>query len=445
MCDTLVATADVTKDNVTIFAKNSDREPNEAQLILSVPGCDHPSGSKVKCTYIEIPQASHTHALLLSKPFWIWGGEMGTNEHGVTIGNEAVFSKEPAKMEDALIGMDLLRLGLERADTAQGALHVITELLEEFGQGGNCGFHHNMYYHNSFIIADPGEAWVLETVDRHWAARKIQGICTISNGFSLGGQWDMASQDLVRYAVDKKWCKGRDDFHFSNCYSDVLFTRFSDCRHRSKRTRELLEAEAGRIDIHTAAAVLRDHAVSTAGERRPMGITGAGVCMHGGFGLVRASQTTGSMISHLHPEHQTHFFTGTAAPCTGIFKPLWTDTSLPDMGPSPTGTYDPASLFWRHERLHRALLTDYDARISLYREERDAVENDFFRKALDYANENPVERGKFSMECFAKSLELEDEWLQRVVNHSPGKIRRILHHRTWNGYDKEAGMPGIEE
>ena len=30
MCDTVVATAEATADGVTIFGKNSDREPNEA-------------------------------------------------------------------------------------------------------------------------------------------------------------------------------------------------------------------------------------------------------------------------------------------------------------------------------------------------------------------------------------------------------------------------------
>ncbi len=55
-------------------------------------------------------------------------------------------------------------------------------------------------------------------------------------------------------------------------------------------------------------------------------MTGSRVCMHASFGPVRASQTVGSLVSHLHPEQATHFFTATAAPCTSLFKPAWIDS-----------------------------------------------------------------------------------------------------------------------
>jgi dipeptidase len=59
--------------------------------------------------------------------------------------------------------MDFLRLALERSGSAEEALHVIIALLEQYGQSGNCGMDHGMYYHNSFLIADRQAAWVLET------------------------------------------------------------------------------------------------------------------------------------------------------------------------------------------------------------------------------------------------------------------------------------------
>ena len=167
MCDTIIALGNVTADGVTLFGKNSDREPNEAHHVVRIPAARHTPGEKVKCTYIEIPQIEQTYEVLLCKPFWIWGAEMGANEHGVAIGNEAVFTKIPYDKKPGLIGMDLLRLALERARTARTALDVTTNLLGQYGQGGNCGFQHATYYHNSFIIADPREAWVLETAGKY--------------------------------------------------------------------------------------------------------------------------------------------------------------------------------------------------------------------------------------------------------------------------------------
>ena len=138
MCDTLVALSNATTDGSVLFAKNTDREPNEAHFLTIIPAAEHTAGSKVKCTYTEIPQVPKTYAVLLAKPFWIWGTEMGANERGVVIGNEAVFTKTQSK-QPGLIGMDLIRLVLERAGTADEALKVITSLLEQYGQGGNCG------------------------------------------------------------------------------------------------------------------------------------------------------------------------------------------------------------------------------------------------------------------------------------------------------------------
>lgn len=63
----------------------------------------------LQCTYIQIPQVERTHAVVLSKPAWMWGAEMGANDQGVCIGNEAVWTREPVAPGEALLGMDLVR------------------------------------------------------------------------------------------------------------------------------------------------------------------------------------------------------------------------------------------------------------------------------------------------------------------------------------------------
>ena len=335
MCDTFVALGNSTTDGSVLFAKNSDREPNEAHELSIVPHAIHPAGSNVQCTYIEIPQVEETFAALLAKPFWIWGAEMGSNEHGVVIGNEAVFTKVPYEKGPGLTGMDFLRLALERGASARAALDVITSLLETYGQGGNCGFAHTLYYHNSFIIADPREAWVLETAGRHWAAEQVRDVRSISNVITIGSQWDLASAGLVDYAIERGWCKNRNDFNFSRCYSDFLYTRFSEGHVRQCRTTDLLSAQRGGITAVNMMAYLRDHRPDSSNWSPASGLTNGDVCMHAGFGPGRDGQSVGSMVSRLTPDTHTHWLTGTSSPCTSIFKPVWLDSGLPVTGLIP--------------------------------------------------------------------------------------------------------------
>src|ERR1044071_7986923 len=159
MCDTQVLVA----PGGVYFAKNSDREPSEPQPVVRLPAVYGDATVMVRATYLEIAQVPRRHAVILSKPVWCWGAEMGANEHGVVIGNEAIFSRQ-ATREPGMLGMDLVRLGLERGATAREALDVMTALLAEHGQGGPAAFADKRFcYDSSFLIADAREAWVLET------------------------------------------------------------------------------------------------------------------------------------------------------------------------------------------------------------------------------------------------------------------------------------------
>lgn len=440
MCDTFVALGKATKDGSVIFGKNSDREPNEAHEVVVIPAADHEQGSQVQCTYISLPQVEHTHAVLLAKPFWIWGAEMGMNEHGVTIGNEAIFTKVPYDTEGGLIGMDFLRLGLERAKTAWEALYTITELLELYGQSGNCGFSHPFYYHNSFLIADTQDAWVLETAGKQWVAKKVTDFGSISNAATIGKEWDLSSDNLIPYAMDKGWCKNRAGFDFSKVYSDFLYTTMSDARARQKCTVGLLKESRGRLTVHGAFEVLRSHGLNPSGDRRiDRAVTGANVCMHAGAGPVRGSQSTGSMVAHLTGELNTAWVTATSAPCTGIFKPVWIDTGHPLEEPSPTGTFDPRCIWWRHEELHRAVLKDYPNRIALFENDREALEARVMKEMQDCL-ETQQSRLDFSRHCFDLAAEAEWDWLARV-QAAPVKNPPVFYYvSAWDGFNRQANM-----
>jgi hypothetical protein len=63
----------------------------------------------LRTTYLEIDQVPDRRGVILSKPAWCWGAEMGINDAGVAIGNEAIFSRLVSRRK-ALLGMDLVRI-----------------------------------------------------------------------------------------------------------------------------------------------------------------------------------------------------------------------------------------------------------------------------------------------------------------------------------------------
>jgi dipeptidase len=370
---------------------------------------------------------------------------MGVNEHGVAIGNEAVFTKEPTA-DTGLLGMDLMRLALERAEDARGALDVIVDLLETFGQGGSCDIYHPGFtYHNSFIIADRETAWVLETAGKYWAAVQVEDVYSISNGLTIGGDFDLASDGLVEHAVERGWCKGASDFDFARCYSDFFYTRIATaCKPRRRRSLSLLTKGRGAIDVPDACAYLRDH--GPAGED-PHWSPARGkttVCMHAADNRLRRSQSTASLVAHLRPGDPVCWMTGTSGPCTGLFKPFYIEP-VPDGVGEPTGTDDPETLFWAHERLHRAVLQDYPSRTRAYADERDGIEAAFieeeralYQRHGDAEGPRPKMWAEFSALCLDRAAVATERWAQRVaampIQHRPG----VFYRRFWQKQNQTA-------
>jgi secernin len=183
MCDCLVARAPVAAAGTTLFAKNSDRPPTESQHIEWVAPRRE---AHTATTYISVAgTVVETLRCVISRPSWCWGAEHGVNEAGVAIGNEAIYTTlDPRTFPPALIGMDLVRLGLERAASAAAAVTTITSLLEQYSQGGSGhdpAVGHPRPYWSSFLIADPNDAWIVETSGRLWQAEQVHDAAAISN------------------------------------------------------------------------------------------------------------------------------------------------------------------------------------------------------------------------------------------------------------------------
>lgn len=395
MCDTFVLRTDAG----TVLAKNSDRDPNEAQLWEWTAAADHAPGATRRTTYVEVPQVARTHATVVSRPWWMWGAEMGANEHGVAIGNEAVFTKEPTSLEPGLLGMDLLRLALERATTADEAVEVMVALLEEHGQSGACSAEHPKFtYHNSFLVADRESAVVLETAGRHWATEQVTGSArSISNGLTIPA--------------------------FAEQYADRLRGRVASCDTRQTLTQHRAETAWG---PRAAMRILRDNGTGRGPRWSPFTGSMVGPNMHAG-GLVASSQTVSSWVSDLGTG--VHWSTGSADPAFSPFVPLRVDRPVGEDAYPTAGVdnhRDDRSLWWRHEVLHRRALRDWTRAETLVAADRDRLEQ-------TWVKEPPT-----TEDALAAALEARERWLPAIERVTVRDSRPWWARRAWQSYDRAA-------
>jgi hypothetical protein len=369
VCDTLC----VLGEQSTLFAKNSDRPVTEAQGVEAHPR--RVGGGRVRTQYLELPDTGAA-AALLSRPDWLWGAEHGVNEHGVAIGNEMVNTvDDPRHAPPALLGMDLVRLGLERAASAEEALDVMTSLLERHGQGGVGDAVNGVAYWSSFLVADPGSAFVLETSGRSWAARPLEGGGAISNRLTLRRDWTRASPDVVPGTDVDTWRDPATSTGFadgrlaaSHAFVARTLTGASPARAPSPQSARPRSARLRSASARAAVAHLRDHGTGPwgapgddgAGVAAPAEVgadgTGVTVCMH----IRDFEATTASMVAELpvDPAYPARAWIALGNPCASVFVPVLAPSpSTPD-APVP-GALGGKSWARRFAALSRAAETDH--------------------------------------------------------------------------------------
>lgn len=308
MCDTLV-----TKDEETgfwIFGKNSDRHPQEPQMLQFVTGdegLDSPTHPEHRKGYdaIQYPRLleaaqylSNPLKAMISRPAWIWGAEIGVNEAGVAIGNEAVFAKNRTDNQ-GLLGMDILRLALHNAETAKGAVEVIGGLIERYGQGGNGSYEGSLKYHNSFLITDQHNAYVLESAARQWSAKEVTTSYAISNSYSI------------------------DDF--SRIYASKVHLLFTKGPSRRSTSMQMLSSQSGRW------ATMRDALSFNRGTVEQLDHSMHSICMDA-KGFV-TSRTMNSMIVTYHKERPIIWATGAPLPLYSPYIPFSIDARSWEVSP----------------------------------------------------------------------------------------------------------------
>jgi secernin len=347
-CDTMVALGSVTAQGQTLFAKNSDRPADECQPLVFHPRHSHPPGTSLACQFVDMPQTATTWRHIGSRPYWCWGYEHGFNEHQVVIGNEALPSNLPTAQEAKLIGMELLRLGLERGRSAAQAVEVITGLVSRYGQGKFANEAGVRTYDNGYIVADPQEAFVVETAGHGWAVRRVERAVGISNVYSIGVEWDAKSPDAP---ID-----------FGGSYADPTSLQGSGAIRRA-RSCALLERPSQPLAAPDLMAILSDHGdAASAIPEEPS------ICMHSLPDGTRGN-TAASLVADLCadgsrlPVYWCSFY----SPCLGLFLPIFLEGALPSVLSVGGQTPSAESPWWGFHRLSQLARCEPDSRMGWVR------------------------------------------------------------------------------
>ena len=178
----------------------------------------------------EIPEAEETYGVV---------GLM--NEHQLTIHETTFGGRE--ELCDTLTGLfdygSLMYVTLQRARTAREAIAVMSSLVERHGYGSEG---------ESFTIADPNEAWIMEMIGKGpgvkgavWVAVRIPDDCICAHAnqsrirrFPLKDKDNcLYSKDVIKFAREKGYFTGKDaDFSFSEAYSPTGFGAQRYCEAR---------------------------------------------------------------------------------------------------------------------------------------------------------------------------------------------------------------------
>jgi secernin len=268
------------------------------------------------------------------------------------------------------------------------------------------------------LIADPQEAWVLETSGRRWAARSAE-VTSLTNHLTLGSDWRIGSRDLDSFARSQGWWneKGRLDVARSYRHPDVP-GRISEGRLR--RSRELLEAGGGEIDGEYLQDVLRDHL--DGGAAPPSGATPEDeryytLCMHS----EPVGTTTASLIAPLPTDRTAAWpvWVSFGTPCTGIFLPVYLGGAIPELLSKGGESPEDDSAWWVMHELQEAASRDFARYTPLLRREWASLE-----EKID------IERRGVESSARVATVSGDDEEAERLVSEFMVRTAREVVERA---------------
>jgi secernin len=339
-----------------------------------------------------------------------------------------------------ILGMELVRLGLERADTASDAVEVMTELVERYGQygAGTAGQPRpDAAYDNSYLVADAEQVWALETTGRRWVAKAVDSpYWALSNEATIRTSYDRAASDLEEHARVQGWHRGPGPVDFAAAFSDPQVP-LQVSHIRLQRSRQLLgdALKAGPVGFAEAARVLADHYEDTFldgpkfNPARPDFHT---LCMHEHPAGFTWGNTASSVIAVLPATGRPYLWWAATTPCTSVYLPVAVTDPLPEAlsvagtmhgaGPSPEQVppdrYSDGSYWWAFQALLEAVAGDdgssYHARQPRVRDRFDRLQRSWLSEVEQAVADDAAHWQHLTARCTEQALravrELEAEF-----------------------------------
>jgi dipeptidase len=242
-CTNLIITRGASSDGSVMITYSADSHTRYGALSF-YPAADHAPGTACEIYHYEngrllgtIPEVPHTFSVI-----------QFMNEHQVAIGETTFGGHDSLQSQPGAI-LDygsLMKIGLQRAQTARELMKVITNLVAEYGYAS---------HGESLSISDKNEAWIMEIIGKGkyekgavWVALRIPDGMVSGHAnqarittfpFQKVNNWDDATQtvyhspDVISFAKKQGFYKGPDNaFSFSDVYNPVNFggARYCDAR-----------------------------------------------------------------------------------------------------------------------------------------------------------------------------------------------------------------------
>jgi len=233
-CTNILVTKGASKDKSVIITYACDGEFHP-HLQYS-PAADYEPCDSIEITDRsgklrgKIPQVSHTYAIVQLM-----------NEHQLVIGETTFGGREELRNPDGLLNYwTLMRIALQRAETAREAINVITNHIDEYGYSS---------MGESISIGDKNEAWILEIIGpgaggkgAEWVAVKVpDGYISCHANKSRIGEFPLNdskiclySKNVISFAIEKGYYNPSSGkpFRFCDAYcpSTPKNRRYSDTR-----------------------------------------------------------------------------------------------------------------------------------------------------------------------------------------------------------------------